>query len=357
MCFLLIFDCNLQRDKKVKENQMQQTATTMRKIVLLSIAFVLFSSHDMFLKLDTHFLQPNTLSSIKLFNGTFEESDNTIDRNRMLDVSLVGGGKRTSVDTTQWTEQDGVTILNFTTGEAGTWVAGVSTRPRNINMSAKDFNNYLEHDGVLDMLEWREANDALDQDATEKYSKHVKTIFQVGEQLTKDWQTTLGYPIEFIPLSNPYDLHPGHELEVQLLWKGKPLANQLVYIGSNELHEHSHDHAEADHSHTHDDHEHHATTMQARTNDEGKLSINITQKGVWYLRTIHLALSEQEGLTHESNWATLTFEVGQGHSHSDYTHSDDHHHEEVSSQGNYIYWIGSLALVLGLFFWFNRRGA
>ncbi|MDV7402696.1 DUF4198 domain-containing protein, partial [Arthrospira platensis SPKY1] len=110
-------------------------------------------------------------------------------------------------------------------------VAGVSTAPRIIELSAEDFNDYLAHDGVLDMLEWRTQQNALDQDAVEQYAKHVKALFQVGDQLSADWQTALGYPLEFVPLQNPYDLHPGHSLELQLLWKGQPLANQLVYVG------------------------------------------------------------------------------------------------------------------------------
>jgi len=363
----------------------------MKKIVLVLIAFVVFSSHDMYLKLDSYFLQPNTSASIQLFNGTFESSDNTIARNRMIDVSLVGNGTRTAVDTAQWSEVGNTTILNFKTGAAGTWVAGVSTRARNIEMAAADFNDYLEHDGVLDMLEWRKTNNALDADAVEKYSKHVKTIFQVGDQLTDDWQTELGYPIEFMPLSNPYDLHAGHTMQVQLLWQGEPLANQLVYVGSKKVeheHEHEHEHAkeaavehshdhehadEADHEHSHEhtdaaEHEHphnhdtekeepadhHHDLTQLRTDVNGKLTLDITHQGIWYLRTIHLMQSEEEGLTHESNWATLTFEVGEGHSHE---HEAEHSHGEEASLGipSYVYWIGSAVLVIGLFFVFNRQ--
>ncbi len=348
--------------------------TVMKKIVLLLIAFTVFSSHDMYLKLDTYFLQPNTTASIQLFNGTFENSDNTIARNRMLDVSLVGNGNRSSVDTAQWSEVDNTTILNFKTGAAGTWVAGVSTRARTIEMAAADFNDYLEHDGVLDMLDWRKGHNALDEDAVEKYSKHVKTIFQVGEQLTDDWQTKLGYPIEFIPLSNPYDLHPGHSMQVQLFWQGKPLANQLVYIGSKEReHEHKHndehtdeanhhhDHeASADHDHDHEEAneaaaDHHHDLTQVRTDADGKLTLDVEHKGIWYLRTIYLIESEGEGLTHESNWATLTFEVGEGHSH-EHEHGA-HSHDEEAALGipSYVYWLGSAVLVIGLFFAFNSR--
>lgn len=382
----------------------------MKKYCLALIALVLFSSHDMFLKFDSYFLQPDRSATLQLFNGTFHLSENTIDRNRMGDVSLVGNDRRIQVDSTQWREEQGVTILDFKTGKTGTWVAGVSTLPRNIELTASDFNEYLEHDGVLDMIKWRKENNALDQDAVEKYSKHVKAIFQVGDKKTNDWETPLGYPIEFIPLSNPYDLHAGHELQVKLLLQGKPLANQLVYIGSDQTadqhthehedgtaQEHSHDNdqaEESDHEHTqnqteettqqhthehedgtvqehsHDneqaeapeeDHQHQAVD-QVRTDAEGKLIVTLATEGLWYLRTIHMTQSENSEVTHESNWATLTFAVGHGHSEADGTHTHDgeaHVHEDEHADGipSYIYWIGSLVLFAGLFFWFNKRKA
>jgi len=110
----------------------------------------------MFLKMDTYFLQPDTKATIQLFNGTWEKSDNVIARNRMLDVSLVGNGTRTRLDTTQWTEEGETTLLTFTTGKPGTWVAGVSTRSRDFGQTAEAFNRYLRHDGVIDMIAARE---------------------------------------------------------------------------------------------------------------------------------------------------------------------------------------------------------
>ena len=398
----------------------------MRKIFFLLLALLLFSSHDMFLKLDTYFLQPNSPATIKLFNGTFDRSDNTIDRDRMVDASLLGNGNRIAVTNEQWSEKDSMTILSFETGDAGTWVAGVSTRARNFEMAAADFNEYLEHDGVLDMLNWRKDNDALEEDAVEAYSKHVKAIFQVGEQRTDDWQTTMEYPIEFIPLSNPYELQVKDVLQLQLLWEGEPLANQLVYadvtpVAQRYSHEQGHDHAHAGDGHSHGDDEHshghahtdegghshshegddyshghshaanddyshghahgdgghthnhdeapeeeeddhsHADDLLFRTDASGQLSLPISSEGIWYVRTIYLTQSEEPGLTHESNWATLTFEVG--HSHGGGTHShasgEDHQHDHEEGLGipGYVYWLGSLALITALFFWFNRKEA
>lgn len=313
----------------------------MKKLTFLLLTLFILSSHDMFLKMPAYYLQPNSEATIDLYNGTFTTSENTIDRNRMVDVSLVGNGNRNRVDTSQWTENGGTTVLNFTTGEPGTWVAGVSTFARNIELSAKDFNEYLEHDGVMDMMQWRKDNNALEQDAIEKYSKHVKAIFQVGETMTNDWKTKLGYPIEFVPLSNPYEARKGDQLKVQLWSNGQPLADHLVYVGSEHSHggDHSHDDTDDDHQHT--------DATQLLTDNQGIVTMDITDEGIWYLRTIHMILSQEEGLTHESNWATLTFEIGHGHS-----HADGHSHGLPS----WAYYFIIVGLLLAILVWLRMKG-
>lgn len=320
----------------------------MKKNLLLLAAFLLFSSHDMFLKMGTFFLAPHTDASINLYNGTFEKSENTIARQRMKDVSLVGNQVRTHPDTNQWSEIDtSITVLHFKTGEAGTWVAGLSTHPSQIALGAREFNEYLEHDGVLDMLNWRKQNNALNQDAVEKYSKHVKAIFQVGDKKTNDWQTILGYPVEFVPLANPYELNVGDTLRVKLLRDGQALPNQLVYAGSDGG-AHGHSHADEGHSHDNSDAPHsHRGVASLRTDANGVVSLPITNDGQWYLRTIHLELSNEPGLTHESNWATLTFEVG--------PEKDGHHHDHTHSHGipAWAYWAAGIVAIAALIRWFK----
>lgn len=377
-------------------------------ILIATVIFIVFTSHDMFLKFDSYFLEPNTESVLKLFNGTFEKSDNSIDRNRMQDVSLVSNGNRSTVQNSQWFVKDSITFLNFKTGNAGTKIIGVSTKPRDFEMKAKKFNDYLKNDGVIDILEDRKANDKLNDDAVEKYSKHVKTIFQVGGKLSDDWNMNLGYPMEFIPLENPYEIHSGHSLPVKLIHDGKLLANHYVYLGhkpnknasQNHNHEHNdeahnqeHGHEDEDHKHSHDvenhshdlehndevqSHEHghddddehkhnheentekghvHDDMKQLKTDSNGVVNVNINAEGTWFLRTIHMVELDDEKLTHESNWATLTFGVGSGlgHSHDDaHQHSDEHIHEDEGFP-SYLFWLASIILVAILFFIFNRK--
>jgi uncharacterized GH25 family protein len=154
----------------------------------------------------------------------------------------------------------------------------------------------LEHDGVLDVLASRKEKGAMDKDARELYSKHVKAVFQVGQQRSESFKTKLGYPIEIIPLQNPYQLGKGATLEVLVLKDSKPAANQLVYASYAGYHQH-------------DDNGGHVEAIKTRTDQHGVAKIKISATGHWYIRLIHMVPSDKDGVDYESNWATLTFEI------------------------------------------------
>ncbi len=317
----------------------------MKKFVFLFSVFLLCSGHDMFLKMETYFWEPNTKSTIKLFNGTFDKSDNIITRDRMIDVSLIGEGKRMTIDSSSWFDSDKTTILNITTGQTGTWVAGVSTKPRDIDLDAESFNDYLKHDGVLDILQMRKDNNILNEDAVEKYSKHVKTIFQVGEHKTNDWQQVLGYPVEFVPLTNPYHSSVGDKLKVKLLWLGKPISNQLVYAG-NAATSHSHDH--------NDDHHHHHHHTEYRTDENGIVALNLNESGEWFLRTIIMKESTEPDLDYESNWATLTFAIPKNSMNTLSPESTGN--GSMFSSGMLKLFLIAVIIILGIFIIMKTRG-
>ncbi|WP_418499076.1 DUF4198 domain-containing protein [Flagellimonas sp.] len=330
---------------------------TFSKPVYFLLAIMLLCSHDLYMKMDTYFLEPDQEATLSLYNGTFETSENIITRDRMLDASFIAQGKRVVINPDQWQDQDStITQLTFKTGEPGTYVAGVSTKAKNIELPAKEFNSYLEHDGVLDMLEYRKNNNLMDLDAVESYQKHVKAIYQVGDVKTNDWSTVLGYPIEFVPQSNPYEKFSGDKLEVQLVLDGKPLPNQLVYadyIPSSNAHTHKHGGGQ-DHTHDPEAQEGHTHTsgQQLRTNDQGMVMVDLTEDGIYYLRTIHMVnVTDNSELTHQSKWATLTFEVSHKHGSSTHTHEEEH-------EGGIPIWgflLGSLILIVVLFFVFRKK--
>ena len=273
----------------------------MKKLTLLLSVLVLASSnlfaHDMFLKLRSYIVEPNTKVTVALYNGTFDKSENVITRDRMIDVSVVGPiNQRNRINKNQWRDGWYESLLDLDLKSSGTHVIGVSTEARIIDLSAEDFNGYLIHDGILDVLEARKKSGEINQPARELYSKHVKTVIQVGDKRTDSFNINLGYPIEIILSQNPYTIKKGDELGFQVLKDGKPVVNQLVYASYAGFHEHA-------------DEGSHVETATMRTNSKGFGKVKISENGEWYLRLIHMVKSDKEGIEYESNWATFTFQI------------------------------------------------
>ncbi len=260
----------------------------MKKYLLLFGILVLFSSHELFLKSDSYFLKTGENVELYLYNGTFEESENTITRDRIVNAKILGPDFEFVPVEADYFDKDQETRLRFTTGPAGTYAAGVSTLPRNIELTAEEFKEYLEHEGLDRVINERKNKGISDKSVVEKYSKHVKALLQVGDDTTEDYNTEFGYPIEFLPLQNPYELKIGDLIEFQLILKGEPLANTVVHFGTGASE---------------------AQINASITDEDGEFAFEIDKAGQWFVGTIHIVESDDADLDYESNWATLTFEM------------------------------------------------
>lgn len=268
--------------------------------VVLAVATAwpaLTPAHEMFLKSEGYALDPDSEQVIRLLNGTFDISENSIDRARMRDVSIVAHGQTTKPAASDWyDDEDGTTsFLKYRTGRSGTYVIGVSTAPSRIEMQPDAFVSYLRHEGVLDTLAGFEKS-GWTGPVREQYSKHVRAIVQVGDTRTADHSTRLGYPVEIIPEQNPYDLRFGKELTVQVLLDGKPLPNQPLRAGYEGFH-------------GHDESGEHISAIQLRTDADGKARLLLSNKAIWYLTLIHMQPVDDAEVDFVSHWATLTFTV------------------------------------------------
>lgn len=265
--------------------------STARILLLMTIIFV-FSSHELFLKTDSHFLEPNTSGQLYLFNGTFDTSENEITRDRIINAKIIGPGYLFEPTDEDYYGEENKTYLNYTTGDAGTYVAGISTLPRILEMESEAFNDYLEHEGLENTISERKQMGTTDQGAKERYSKHVKALLQVGEETSIDFMKPLGYPVEFVPLNNPFEIKLGDRVAFKLLRNGKPLANQTVHYSTSVPGQDAHENENS-----------------VKSNANGMVSIKPTSVGKWYVATIHMEKKEGDEVDYESNWATLTFEI------------------------------------------------
>ena len=270
-----------------------------RKATTAAIAAVAATTpalaHEMFLKANESVVTPNSDHIVRLINGTFDKSENSISRDRIANVSIVANGRVTNPPHAAWYDDHNSSYLKYRTGEAGTYVIGVSTRPNMITMSPEDFIEYLKHDGVLDTLATFEIENKLIE-VRERYSKHVRTIVQVGYKKTADYSNPLGYPVEIVLDQNPYDLKFGEELSFRVLFNGEPVANQIARASYEGFRGH-------DASGSHID------SYNLRTDKDGRAHFLLNNKALWYISLIHMQKIKDAEADYESNWATITFQV------------------------------------------------
>lgn len=259
--------------------------------LLLCLLVVSASAHDLFLKFDDYFLPPNSRVTVRLLNGSFQSSEGAVRRERMRDVSFVSReGGVSHPQASSWHDEGKTALLDLQTGDAGTYVVGVSTNPRELDLKAAAFNEYLKEDGLPDTLEARRKAGELNKGVRERYSKHVKAVFQIGDARTDSYKTPLGYPVEITPQQNPYRLKVGDTLEVLCTLDGKPLDNQVVIAGWESKGVM-------------------ASPVNARTNARGIARIKLSGAGRWYVKLIHMKPLADPKVNYESKWATLTFEI------------------------------------------------
>lgn len=257
--------------------------------VLLLVATPAFA-HDMFLRLEAYFIAANTTVTVSLFNGTFIKSENSITADRLNDIAIVTPTGRTRLDVAQWNSSGDTTRFPLRTGAAGTYVVGVSTKPRVLEMSGPEFNAYLASDGIPDELAYRRAQKLLDERSKERYQKHVKTLVQVGATPSASFGTVLGYPAELVPLGNPYAMKVGDVLQLRVLVDGKPVANQFVQYGG----------LSATNGRV--------AQRNVRSDAAGIVRIPLDRTGVYFVKFINMArVANDPAANHESKWGSLTF--------------------------------------------------
>lgn len=265
--------------------------TGVMALALLLAVVAVAAAHDMFLKPGRFVVAAHSEVLVRLLNGTFTRSENAVARARLLDVGVVTPTGRVAIDTTAWSVAGDTSTFRVRTQGPGTYVLGVSTRPSVIALSGEEFNQYLEEDGIPDVLEARRRAGELGRPARERYHKHAKALLQVGDAPSHHYATVLGYPAELVPLENPYALKRGASLRVRTLVDGKPVANQLVmYGGTGE--------AQAP-----------IAAQRVRSDAEGMATIPLSAPGVWYVKFIHMARVRADTVDYESKWASLTFQV------------------------------------------------
>tara|TARA_R110002073_G_scaffold211794_7_gene372164 strand:- start:22087 stop:22935 length:849 start_codon:yes stop_codon:yes gene_type:complete len=261
------------------------------------------NAHQTYLFSDLYNMLPGKDNFLTMYNGTYYKSGYSITKKMSRDMSIVMGGKRMTPEEAGGDVRDVdnnpkllATYIGLVAKPNGTGLAGVAAHPDYIALPAQMFQDYLEHEGMTDTLAQFKANNKLTT-IRERYTKHAKGIFQVGKPLTDDYKTNLGYKVELIPQKNPGKLKVNDTMSIQVLYEGKPLANQIIYASY------------ASFKPNHEGDAISGSKYALRTDKNGNISFKLVKADKWFVHMINMRKIEDEDADYESNWSTLTFEI------------------------------------------------
>jgi len=202
----------------------------------------------------------------------------------------VGSEKSDAIETKPAPDSSGV-LLRLE--KSGVHLFALDWASRLIEIKAADFTKYLKSEGLDQIVDARTERGDAEKAGRERYSRYIKTLVHAGDGDDAAVSAVLGQTIELVPVDNPYKKKVGGTVRFRLLFRGTPLPNALIAA-------------------TYDGHSRtaHKYAFSARTDADGVVSIPLSQKGAWLVRTVHMlpAQGEKE-FDWESWWASVTFDV------------------------------------------------
>ena len=261
-------------------------------LLLLTLVFGLArvgSAHDTWLLPDRFEVAPKQTVTLDLTSGMAfpalevgpkrERVESALCRlaGKTFDISDISAGPKSLVFKKELSEQ-GIAIF---------WV---KLPPKSIELKPEQVEEYLaEIDAPADVRkQWAEAKEP--KRWRELYTKHTKTFVRVGDaNADGSWAEPIGTALEIVPEKDPTALREGDELPVRVLKNGTPFADfalNAVAAGGPK-------------------------GETRRTDATGRVAFRLNKAGQWLLRGTDVRKSTRTDADWESDFTTLTLEVGQ----------------------------------------------
>lgn len=179
--------------------------------------------------------------------------------------------------------------LTYKADLGGTYLFTLTSNDAYIELEGKEFNAYLEEDGLDYILEERKKSNTLAEKSTEFYTRFAKLLVQSGERTDNTFKKVVGLRYEILPEQNPYALKVGDYLQCKVLFEGKPAAYAMVKVW-NRVNDNT-------------------FLQNLYTEKDGTVRFPINAAGSWMVSSVHMIHAEKPGAAYHSLWASLVFGI------------------------------------------------
>ncbi|MEL7472490.1 MAG: DUF4198 domain-containing protein [Planctomycetota bacterium] len=248
-------------------------------------------AHDFWMELADYRVQPGEAVAVSLFVGHDAEVKPYPRKPSHVDWFRVEGeGARRAIEGHAGMDPAG----RFTLERSGVFAIGYRSTRTFIELEASKFESYLAHEGLDPIIAERARRGETEVPGREVYSRCAKAFVRVGADPAeaKDYERSLGMPLEFIPMSDPTRVSAGGRLGLRLLHRDTPLAGARVdamhWPLAGEM----------------------PVTRIGVTDAEGRVWFELSHAGEWVIASTHMTDAPPEvDADWESLWAALTIEI------------------------------------------------
>lgn len=248
-------------------------------------------AHDLYLMPERFIVEPGTRVSVAFHNGDgFPDSEVAPRVERMLNPRAISSAGEAPIENLR---VDGNALrAEAVISVPGSTILAVQTKPNLIELSEDKFISYLQHEGLRHVIDYRNFHGEKHAPGRERYSKYAKALMLSGGP-TALGTKPVGFPVEIIPLRNPYELRLGDTLPVQVIVRGKPaqdLQVEIAWVPAGAVRGEK--------------------KIAGRTDAEGRLQFPVDVRGIWRVHTIWMERCKEPTVADwESFWASMTFEL------------------------------------------------
>jgi uncharacterized GH25 family protein len=176
----------------------------------------------------------------------------------------------------------------FTFKTEGTNLLAFNSQDKHIELEPDKFLAYLQEDGLEDVIALRKQKNETDKTGREQYQRCAKVLVQVGEKMDNTFKTKVGHTFEIIPEQNPYQAQNGTQIQFKLLFKNKPLPNNMVKIWRKT--------------------DGKLIKAYLKTDKKGLISLELEKKGAYMISAVKMIpMTKNPKADWQSYWASLTF--------------------------------------------------
>lgn len=155
-------------------------------------------------------------------------------------------------------------IYTFSADDEGNYLLAMERNWSYIKLEAGKFEDYLREDGIEFIIAERAKLGESKKEGSERYSRYLKSILQVGDKRTDIYKKKLGMKLEIMPLENPYSKRVGDKIKFQIFFDGKPLADRTIFADNRT-----------------------SEMQRTKTDKDGKATFKLDRSGLWIARLVN----------------------------------------------------------------------